>query len=363
MDKISIFLTLTIILTLTCITSSASEFHLDSPNNIRAIRFEMENDSIWDRDSHFTNGWSLQYHSLLYDNWENSSAPDFVKWIGQHIPTLNRPDSVVRNSFGLGQTAYTPEDLTERNPPYGELPYSGTLTGSLSWQSFNRDSARVFQISIGILGEESLSGQLHIFSHNDLYMGKDPKGWDSQRETEPILNFAYQQNYTLAKSDNFTDRWGWHLALGTSASLGNLTTDAKIDLLLRYGWNIFDGFSVTPQPPGLGIFQLAQIPKSVTASPHSFEIVMGVGATSLFYSVLYDGSIISSDDRDVARDDVMFSGLIGLNYQYKNIFTVRIHLLAASDILDSNSIPSHPSSGDKTHPDPSYAALSLDYHF
>jgi lipid A 3-O-deacylase len=362
MGKISLFLSLIILLTISFKTYAASEFHLNNVNNLRTIRFEMENDSIRDRDSHFTNGWSLQYHSRLYDSWENASAPDFIKWIGQHFPSLNRTDSVVRNSFGIGQTAFTPEDLTERNPPEGELPYAGTLTGSLSWQSFNRDSARIFQISIGIHGEESLSGKLHIFSHNDLHMGNDPEGWDSQRDTEPILNLAYQYNYTLARSDNFSDRWGWHLALGPSASLGNLTTDVKIDLLLRYGWNIIEGFGVTPTPPGFGIFQSTQIPKSEINSPHSFEIVMGIGATALFYSVIYDGSLITDDDRDVARDDTVLSGLVGLNYQYKNSFSVRAYLLATSDLLESDSIPSR-SPGDKTFPDPSYAALSLDYHF
>lgn len=363
MDRLTLILSLIILLTVSLKISAASEYHLDSVNNIRTIRFEMDNDSISDRDSHFTSGWSLQYHSLLYDSWENLSAPDFIRWIGLHLPTLNRTDSVVRHSFSIGQTAFTPEDLSKANPQAGELPYSGTLTGSLNWQSFNRNSARNFQISIGILGEESLSGKLHRFSHNDLDMGNDPEGWDSQRETEPLLNLAYHYNYTLARSENLNDRWGWHLALGTGASIGNLTTDAKIDFILRYGFNIIEGFTVTPTPPGLGVFHSAQIPKSVTNFPHSFEIVMGIGATALLYSVIYDGSLITSDDRDVARKDTMLNGLFGLNYQYRNSFSVHAYFQISTDLLESNAIPSHSSGGDQTFPDPSYAAISLDYHF
>ena len=41
----------------------ADDFYLDSPNNKGTWRFEVNNDAIWDNDSNFSNGWSLQYHS------------------------------------------------------------------------------------------------------------------------------------------------------------------------------------------------------------------------------------------------------------------------------------------------------------
>ena len=363
MRKTTLLLTIIVFFALLFKISAASEYDLNRIHNSKTFRLEIDNDSISDRDSHFTSGWSLQYHSLLYDSWGNSSAPELIKWIGKHLPTLNRDDSIVRNSFAIGQTAFTPEDLSERYYQDGELPYAGTLTGSLSWQSFNRISARNFQISVGILGEESLSGNLHRFSHNDLHMGIDPEGWDSQRKTEPLLNLAYQHNFTLARSEKLNDRWGWHLALRTGASLGNLTTDTQVNLILRFGSNIIEGFAVTPTPPGFGLIQSARIPKTVVNSPHSFEIVMAIGATALLYSVIYDGSLITSDDRDVARDDTMINGLIGLTYQYRNTFSIHAYYFVATDLLESNATPDHLSERDKTYPDPSYAAISLDYHF
>ncbi len=279
----------------------------------------------------------------------------------QSYPALNDDDSVVRTSFGIGQTAYTPADLSNRNPPEYELPYAGSLTGSLSWQSFNQTSARMFQVTVGILGEESLSGQLQIYSHNELDMGEDPRGWDSQRETEPLVNIAYQLNHSLIKSKNLTDRWAGQLSLSSRLSLGNLTTDATTGLSLRYGWNILEGFTVTSEPTGTGLLHFANLPKPSTASPHSIELVVGGTVTALLYSVFYDGSLISGDQRDVKRDNIILSGLIGLNYHYSHSFSIRAHYLLSSHLLKQNRAVQM--SADRTQPDRSFGSVMIDYHF
>ena len=69
--------------------ASSQDFHLDSPRNNGLLRFEINNDAIWDRDSNFSNGWSIQYHTVRYDNWERSRAPEIFKWVGHHFPTLD----------------------------------------------------------------------------------------------------------------------------------------------------------------------------------------------------------------------------------------------------------------------------------
>jgi lipid A 3-O-deacylase len=115
----------------------ADPFHLDSFYNKGTLRIEMDNDAIWDKDSNFTNGWSFQYHTVRYATWEETRAPAFIKWVGNHFPTLAADDSIVRYGQGIGQNMITPGDLTHPNPPEGDLPYAGTLTYTLNWQSFN----------------------------------------------------------------------------------------------------------------------------------------------------------------------------------------------------------------------------------
>lgn len=341
----------------------AKNFYLDSSLNKGTLRFEIDNDVVWEKDSNFSNGWSLQYHTARYANWEETKAPGFIKWVGNHFPTLGDDDSIVRNGHGIGQNMFTPGDLNAEIPLEGDVPYAATLTYTLNWQNFNRQAARNFQITVGILGPEALAEELQKYLHKDLGLADDPKGWDTQRNTEPILNIGYQYPFRVAHLGKDTNDWAGQLTLAPSASLGNMATVVELSLGFRYGWNMLEGFNTFPAPPGRGFFQATYLPKPLSASPHSIEFVLGVRGTALLYSVLYDGSIITSDDRKVDRKTFIASVLAGFNYHYHKLFSVRVHVQSSTDLLEEDSIPDPPSGGEKTKIDNSYGALIIDFHF
>ncbi len=343
--------------------ASAEDFYLDSPRNNGLFRFEINNDAIWDRDSNFTNGWSLQYHTVRYRNWEQSKAPDMIKWVGNHFPTLDHEDGIVRHGQGIGQNMLTPGDLSNRNPPEEDLPYAGTLTYTLNWQNFNRRSARNFQVNIGILGEASLAEDVQTFVHDDLLGMEKPQGWDTQRKTEPIVNLAYSYLLRLAHVGRYNDGWAGQVSLAPSIHLGNLFTATELGLAIRFGWNIEEGFSAYPAPPGRGIFQSSHLPKPPTASPHGFEFIMGARACGLLYTVVYDGSLITSDDRSVDRETLIFAGGFGINYYYYDRFSIRLSLLYNSSFLDEASLPDPPPGQERTSSDNSYGTLVIDFYF
>ena len=343
--------------------SFAENFNLDSKRNKGTLRFELDNDIVWNHDSNFTNGWSLQYHTVRYANWEEARVPEFVKWVGKHFPTLDNADSIVRNSHGIGQNMITPSNLNAEFPQEGDLPYAGTLTYSLSWQNFNRWSARNLQISIGVLGEPSLSKEFQKFVHNDLGRGVDPKGWDTQRDTEPILNFGYQYSLRLAYLGDYNNGFAGQLTMAPSASLGNLFTAAELTLALRFGWNILEGFTTYPAPPGRGFFQASNLPKPSSASPHGIEIILGARGSGLAYSVIYDGSIITGDDRDVDRNNFFCTVGAGIYYHYYDVFSIRATIERSTDILNEDSIPNPPPGEEKTDADVSFGSLIIDFHF
>ncbi|MHC4643691.1 MAG: lipid A-modifier LpxR family protein, partial [Planctomycetota bacterium] len=264
---------------------------------------------------------------------------------------------------GIGQNMITPGDLSAEVPLEGDMVYAGTLTYTLNWQSFNRRTARNFQITAGVLGEESLAEDFQTFVHVDLDLGEDPMGWDTQRDTEPIVNFAYQHLWRLAHLGEYNNGWAIQIDLGPSAHLGNLFTAVDLALGLRFGWNMLEGFNSFPAPPGRGFFQAYYLPKPASVSPHGVEVVLGVRGTGLIYSVLYDGSIITDDDRDVDRHNGFISGLIGLNYHYYDVLSVRLSFEKTSDILVEESIPEPGPGKDKTEADNSFGALLLDFYF
>jgi hypothetical protein len=344
------------------VEASARERFLDSPCNDGLVRFEINNDAVWDRDSNFTNGWSLQYHTVRYDDWARSKAPAMFKWVGSHFPTLDNDDGIVRYGHGIGQNMLTPGDLSNPDPPEGDLPYAGTLTYTLNWQNFNRRLARIFQVNIGILGKESFADCVQTFVHEDLLGMEEPLGWDTQRKTEPIVNLAYSHPWRLAHMGRYNDGWAGQLAMDPSIHLGNLFTAAEFGIAIRFGWNIQEGFSAYPAPPGRGIFQSSHLPKPPTASPHGFEFIMGARACGLLYTVVYDGSFITSDDRSVARETLIFAGGFGINYHYYKRLSIRLSLLFNSAFLDEESLPEPLPGQDRTSTDNSYGTLVIDVH-
>lgn len=324
---------------LLCPRVQADPLHLDSPRNQALLRVEMNNDLFFADDSQFSNGFSMQYHGIRYANWDESRAPGFVKWVGEHFPTLGDEDTIVRYGQGIGQNIVTPGDIEMEIPPPGDIPYAGTLTYSLDWQSFNRHKATAFQVTAGVLGAEAMAKAVQKFVHNDLGAGDDPKGWDAQRDSEPVLNLSYQHIRRLAHWGTFDNGWGGQMEMAPGLLLGNLLTGAEVVTSLRFGWNIPEGFASSPAPPGRGIFQHFHLPKPASASPHGMEVVVGARASRMFYSVLYDGSFLTDDDREVDREDYVFGGELAINYYHYDRFSVRLIFNATSDLIREGSLP------------------------
>ncbi len=341
----------------------AEDFYLDSERNTRTLRLEIDNDLIWGDDSGFSNGWSLQYHTVCRASWEELETVGLIKWVGNHFPTLDDDNAVVRLSHGIGQNIITPGDIRADVPPDGDLPYAGTLTYTLGWQKVNRQKAANFQVSIGILGPEAFAEPFQKFVHNDLGFGDPPNGWDTQRDTEPILNVGYQLAYCVARIGDYENDWAGQLTAAPSASLGNLFTAAELTMALRVGWNMLEGFNAYSAPPGRSLFQATYLPKPKSASPHAIEFILGARGTGMAYSVIYDGSLITDDDRDVDRNGFLFAVGFGIYYHYYNGLSIRATIQKSTDLLNPDAIPESSSGLKKTKADVSFGSLIIDFHF
>jgi hypothetical protein len=78
---------------------------------------------------------------------------------------------------------------------------------------------------------------------------------------------------------------------------------------------------------------------------------------------VYDGSILTSDDRSVVRNTLIFAGGFGINYHYYKRFSIRLSLLYNSTLLDEESLPEPLPGQDRTSTDNSYGTLVIDFHF
>jgi len=341
----------------------ADDFHLDSAYNKGTLRLEIDNDAVWNRDSNFSNGWSLQYHTQAHPSWKATRTPELLRWVGDHFPTLGDENAMVRFGHGIGQNMITPGDLSAPHPPEGDLPYAGTLTYSFNWQSFNPQRARILHMTAGVLGEEAMAEAFQKFVHKDLGMGEDPKGWDTQRDTEPLLNLAYGHSWRLGYAGEYLNDWAGHMFCAAVGYLGNLIAAAEMGLGFRMGWNIQEGFNAFPAPPGYGIFANTLAPKPAAASPHGVELILAGKVMRLFYSVIYDGSILTDADRHVEHEDFIFALMAGLNYHYYDLCSIRLALLNESDMLFKDALPQTDTGESQTKSDNSYGTLMIDLHF
>lgn len=327
------------------------------------LRFEMDNDLVFSKDSQFSNGFSLQWFTPSAEGWDALSAPGFAKSVGAWLPGMNPADSFVRFGHGIGQNIITPGDITAETPLEGDLPYAGTLTYSMSWMRFNERAARSMQVTLGILGEEAFAGEVQRFVHRDLGAGETPRGWNSQRETEPILNLAWDSSRRLAHFGAFDNAWAGQLEITPALSLGNLATGAEVESIFRFGWNIPRGFASRPAPPGRGIFNDFSLPKPPETSAHGFEIDFRVRVSGMLYSVLYDGSLITRDDRDVEREDWVYVLGWGVSYYFHDRFAVRLLFTTGSDLLKDSSIPDPGKGRTQTEADNSFGSLVFEYRY
>lgn len=335
---------------------------LDQEINTSILCIEIENDAVWEKDSGYTGGWSVQYHTQLFARWNDSKAPQAIRWIGNKLLAQGNDDSVLRYSHGIGQNIIAPGNLATSKPQKGDLPYAGTLTYSLCWQRFNLESASAFQLTVGLLGQESFAGELQTFLHKDLNWGESPEGWCTQRDTEPIINLAYLRMFTLSwwKKNN---GWAGHIYWIPMTYLGNQITGVDLAVCCRFGRNIRKGFSSLPSPAGYGFFMHTHRKDLASENSHGFEFFLACKTMGMIYSVFFDGSLLTNDTRKVERNKITYSGIAGIRYHLGSNLSIGLDFIYESDLLIESSLPRMKHTSKRTDTHNSYGSLSIRYSF
>jgi hypothetical protein len=250
-------------------------------------RLEWANDAYVRVDNGFTNGWSLQRHSHQHDAWREMGPSKFSGWISRTIPGLKDDgDRIVKRGTGLGQVTMTPEDIENPKPQPGDVPWAGSLGWAESWYVYDNTSLNAFQIYAGILGPYSFAEEFQIQIH-DWINADEPRGWDNQLETEPLLNLNYVYKRKVFVYGEYKTGFASDVAIGGEGGLGNFMTFARASLEWRFGWGMPRGFIQTADPAGYGI-----ILNPIHGVPDRFCIYFSIVAriSALAYTVFWDGN-------------------------------------------------------------------------
>ena len=272
-----------------------------------AFTLVVENDlfSANGQDRNYTSGLKAAYLTPA------GAEPRWARRLGDILPGYaDRLDT--RFEFEIGQSMYTPRDLTRTNPDPTDRAYAGLLYASLgliSWTDTNiLDQA---QIVLGVVGPASQAGASQRWLHRRLDGSVEPRGWGTQIPNQFAGELRLQRTHRIPI-------WGASdgpqvdIASHYGVSIGNLTTAADLGAGFRAGWNVPVDFGpprVSPSLPGSGYF--------VTNHDFGWYVFGGVDARYVAHSLVLDER--GSAGARVDRKPWVADGQLGIATYWGNL--------------------------------------------
>lgn len=189
-----------------------------------------ENDIFTGVDNGYTNG--------IRGSWTTDA---------NHVPTVLRPlvkaiplfpsYGAKRASYAIGQSMFTPNDLSATTVQVGDRPYAGWLYGSAGLVSDTGDQLDTLELTLGVVGPLSLAEQTQEFIHDNITSSPHPMGWQHQLNNEPGIIVSYDRKWRSYYQFSVLGH-GIDFTPGVGASLGNVQTDARIGATVRVGMNL-----------------------------------------------------------------------------------------------------------------------------
>jgi len=191
-----------------------------------------ENDSLFfNSDKHYTQG--LRISDLLAGaRASDGLRDDAFQALSSVIPAFE-PGGTRRTAIFLGQSIFTPKNLTIRPPDPHDRPYAGWLyVGASLLQETGGGMLENVELDFGIVGPGALGKQVQNDFHQFIGV-KEAQGWSSQLQQEfgAILSYERLWRLRLVGDNGF----GVDIVPQLGASVGNILTYGEAGALLRIG--------------------------------------------------------------------------------------------------------------------------------
>jgi hypothetical protein len=230
---------------------------------------QFENDLFGNRktDHDYTHGTRLSY----------LSGPTKQQWIkdwASKIPYFvrDRDNADIRVNLSLGQSMFTPDDITIPTLQADDRPYAGWLyagAGVIS-RGVDRDAdvdhralgIKRLELDAGFIGPIALAREAQTAVHSAFGYRK-PKGWSHQLSNEFAFVFYGERlwgPYDLWTANHVPvlGELGIDIAPHVGGALGTVFTYAATGLTIRFGTNLRDTWSpprIRPSLPGAEFYK------------------------------------------------------------------------------------------------------------
>jgi len=270
-------------------------FAEDRPDEVKGtLTLIGENDSLSSgADRNYTSGIKLEYVSPV------NVMP---KWV-RALDDFTRATTNTRPSFwgvAVGQSIFTPQDITANPAPPNQHPYAGWLYAQVLVAAEENVIARepgfidLFELEFGMVGPSAQGRQAQSGIHQ-LLGAPTPNGWDSQLHDEFAFAASVERKWRAAKVfDNLPGDLEVDAAPGIGVTLGTLRTEAKAGASFRLGQHLASDYGAPRVRPGLGgvgYFKATQ--------PFSWYLFGGFDLRAVGRNLFLDGNTF----RDSARVD------------------------------------------------------------
>lgn len=255
-----------------------------------------ENDIFSGQDQNYTNGIRLGWTSA------EATSPNWLRSATRWLPIADGGNK--RINVNIGQSLFTPDDITVSTPIVGDRPYAGWLYGSLGVTSDTGKTLDNMTFTMGVVGPAALGEETQEAIHHWIKY-QDPKGWGNQLHNELGVNLDYERKWrSLIEFSPFGT--GVDITPHVGASLGNVYTQATTGATLRIGYDLPQDYGpprIRPSLPGSDFF----IPNKEVGG-YLFATVEG---RAVAHNIFLDGNTFGDSGSTVDKKNFVGSLSVG----------------------------------------------------
>jgi hypothetical protein len=227
-------------------------------------------------------------------------VPDWLRPSGAFTRALSgeNPDFW---GVAIGQSIFTPEDITAVPAPADQHPYAGWLYMQLMVGAETRNDAGrplyldTYELELGIVGPSALGEEAQRGIHE--FLGApDPQGWDSQLEDEIAFAVSFDRRWRALRGSTDLGNLEFDLTPNAGVTLGTLRTEARLGVIARVGWRIDNDYGpprVRPSLSGVEHFEGGRL---------SWSLFAGVQGRAVARNLFLDGNTWEDDGPSVERN-------------------------------------------------------------